>query len=507
MGLVPYQAEIKRFVLILGTVLVVGCASEEGSQSTLTIRSSSFPEIQAMLSAVSASLEVGGRTCLLAVDSDQTLDGRCTDIPLGTHSYSLKYLRPDLGVVIGTVEGSVALEQGRSTQITLPPIVKTQDDDQDGYSNLVEVMFGTDAKRAVSRPSIPAFGAVATYTVGPQPSDVGLGEFNNDGALDVVTTNWASDSVSVLLGSPEGTLNAALHVTVEPTAAGPRHPNGLAIGDLNGDSNADLLVVNSGADSDFIGDLAVLLGRGDGTFQEASFYSVGDQPVSIALGDLNEDGVQDVVTADFASGDVAVLLGNGNGTLQPAVAYSTGAVGAVGLADVDKDGHLDVVTALFDAQSLGILLGNGDGTFQPVASQLVGIMSSLALGDFNGDLNVDVAASIISSQTIIILLGNGDGTFQAPAFYPASRNAGRIILKDLDKDGRLDLVTPGEDGVVAILLGAGNGTFRSPGFFSMGTTLSSVVLGDMNDDGDLDLVSTDETSGTAAVLLSTPPAP
>lgn len=499
---------MNRRALFLGTALLLGCASEENSsQGTLTIRSSSFPEIQAMVSKVSASLEVGGRTCLLAVDSDQTLDGHCPDIPLGVQGYSLKYLRSELGVVLGTVDGSITLEKGSNTETTLPPIVKNQDDDQDGYSNLVEVMFETDAKSGMSRPSIPAFGAVASYSVGPQPSDVGFGEFNNDGALDVVTTNWASDSVSVLLGSQDGTLNAALHVTMEPTAAGPRHPNGLAIRDLNGDSNLDLVVVNSGADSDFVGDLAVLLGRGDGTFQDASFYSVGDQPVSIALGDLNQDGVQDVVTANFASGDVAVLLGNGDGTLQPAVAYPTGAVSAVGLADVDKDGHLDVVTVLFTAQSLGILLGSGNGTFQPVASQLVGIVSSLALGDFNGDLNVDVAASIISSQTIIVLIGNGDGTLQVPAFYPASRNPGRIILKDLDEDGRLDLVTPGEDGVVAILLGAGDGTFRSPGFLSMGTTLTSVALGDLNGDGSLDLISTDETSGTVAVLLSAPPAP
>jgi hypothetical protein len=506
MRLVASQAGIKRFVLLLGVVLSVGCASEEGSQGTLTIRSSSFPEIQAMLSEVSASLEVGGRTCLLAVDSDQTLGGRCPDIPLGVHGYSLKYLRSDLGVVLGTVEGNVTLEKGSNTEITLPPIVKNQDDDQDGYSNLVEVMFGTDAKSGVSRPSIPAFAPVATYGVGPQPSDLGLGEFNNDGALDVVTTNWASDSVSVLLGA-SGRLNTAVQVTMEPTGVGPRHPDGLAIGDLNGDSNADLLVLNSGADSDFVGDLAVMLGRGDGTFQDASFYAAGEQPVGIALGDLNEDGVQDVVTANFASGDIAVFLGNGNGTLQPAVAHPTGAVSAVGLADVDKDGHLDVVTALFNAQSLGILLGNGDGTVQPVVSPLVGIMSSLALGDFNGDLNVDVAASIISSQTIIVLLGNGDGTFQVPAFYPASRNPGKMILKDLDEDGRLDLVTPGEDGVVAVLLGVGDGTFRSPGFFSMGTTLTSVALGDLNGDGDLDLISTDGDSNMAAVLLSKPPAP
>ncbi len=506
--MIPHFCNMNRFARFLVTVLLLGCASEEGApQGTLTIRSSPFPEIQGMLSKVSASLEIGGRTCLLVVDSDQTLSGQCTDVPLGIHAYSLKYLRSDLGVVIGTVEGSAVLEKGKRTEITLPPIVKTQDDDQDRYPNLVEVMFDTDSQNGSLRPRIPLFAPVATYDVGLEPSDVDLGDLNGDGVLDVVTTNRASDSVSVLLGNPEGTLQTAVNVTMGPAGAGPRHPDGLAIGELNGDSDLDLLVINSGADSNFVGDLAVLLGRGDGTFQNASFFPVGDQPVGIALGDLNKDGFQDVVTSNFGSGDIAVLLGNGNGTFQPRVAYATGAVSAVGLADFNKDGHLDVATAMFYAQSLGILFGNGDGTLQPVVPQLVGIMSSLAIGDFNGDLSADVAASIVSSQTMVILSGKGDGTFQLPVFYTGGSNPGVIAPKDLDEDGHLDIVTPGEDGVVSVLLGVGDGSFQSPGFFSMGATLTSIVLGDLNNDGDLDLISTDGVSNTVAVLLSNPLAP
>jgi hypothetical protein len=455
-----------------------------------------------MLSKVSASLEIGGSTCVLSVDQDETLSGRCTDVPLGVHSYVLKYLRSDLGVVIGTVEGSAALERGQSTEITLPPIQKTQDDDQDGYSNLIEVMFETDTQIASSKPGIPVFSLAAPYEVGLEPSDIALGDLNGDGVLDVVTTNRASDSLSIMFGNAEGILQTAATYATGPTGTGARNPSGLAIEDLNGDFSLDLLVVNAGEDSMFAGDLAVFLASGGGAFQDARVYTVGDQPVDLIAGDLNEDGFTDVVTANFGSGDVAVLLGNGDGSFLPAVRYTTGPVSSVVLGDLNGDSHLDVITSMFVSQSLGILLGNGDGTLQPVLPNPVGIMRSLALGDVNGDSRLDVVGSIVSSETVAVLVMKEDGAFQPVAFYAAGKAPETVVLKDLDLDGFLDVVTSNGDGVAAVLLGRGDGTFRAPGFFEMGQALTAIAVGDLNRDGGLDLIATDGMSSTATVLLT-----
>jgi hypothetical protein len=499
-----HRYKIFSFVLFLAAGFLLSCNADTGggSQGSLTLRSPSFPEIQGMSSKVSASLEIGVQTCPLAVDSDTTLSGQCSGLPLGSHSYTLAYLRSDLGVVVGKVEGSATLEGGKNTVLALAPVTKNQDDDQDRYSNLVEAMFETDPKEGASMPSVPPFAPAAAYNIGQEPSHLALGDLNRDGVLDVATANRAADSLSVLLGNPDGTLRTAVDHPMASTGAGPRNPEGLAVGDLNGDSNPDLLAVNSGADGGFKGDLAVFLGKGDGAFHAATFYPAGEQPIDVALGRLNGDDAQDVVIANFESGDVTVLLGNGDGTFQPPVSYPTGAVSAVALGDLNGDGRLDVVASIFFSQSLGVLLGNGDGTFQAVASRPVGIISFLALADLNEDGRLDVAASIVSSQTVAVLLGNGTGTFQPSAFYAAGHDPGPVTLKDLDKDGNLDLLTSNDDGMAALLLGQGDGTFRLPVFFEMGRALTSVAPGDLNGDGGFDFIATDKNQNTVSLLIT-----
>src|SRR5271168_5263239 len=108
-------------------------------------------------------------------------------------------------------------------------------------------------------------------------------------------------------------------------------------------------------------------------FAKAGAYSSGGIiPDSIAIGDLNGDGIPDLVVGNdegdnFIGGVASVLLGNGDGTFQAPVTYSYGATGytVVAVGDVNGDGILDLVMVSGESNSLGVLLGNGDGTFQP----------------------------------------------------------------------------------------------------------------------------------------------
>src|SRR5439155_9672381 len=110
--------------------------------------------------------------------------------------------------------------------------------------------------------------------------------------------------------------------------------------DLNGDGALDIIVCSGSGDP---GTVSVLLGNGDGSFQPVDNHAVGSNPRSLAIADVNRDGVLDVITADFGSGTVSVLLGNGDGTFRPAVSFAAGTGPAsVAVGDFNNDGIADL---------------------------------------------------------------------------------------------------------------------------------------------------------------------
>src|SRR5215831_10388909 len=232
------------------------------------------------------------------------------------------------------------------------------------------------------------------FGAGPDPVSVTVGDFNGDGIQDLAVANHEAydgpDGISVLLGNGDGTFQAAINF-----GSGGNVASFVAVGDFNGDGVQDLVVANSG---DFdSGNVSVLLGNGDGTFQTARSLGAGSNPSSITVGDFNGDGIQDLAVANngFSSDSVSVLLGNGDGTFQAAVNFGVGIRPAVvTVGDFNGDGIQDLAVANNGSNNVSVLLGNGDGTFQAAVNFGAGDRPvSVAVGDFNGDGRLDLAVA------------------------------------------------------------------------------------------------------------------
>ncbi len=164
--------------------------------------------------------------------------------------------------------------------------------------------FGTIPSALAAYPV--SFGPQATYAVGTGPVGVAIGDFNGDGHPDLAVVNSNSNTVSVLLGTANGTFGP------QTTYAVGAFPFDVAIGDFNGDGHPDLAVTNEGSTT-----VSVLLGKADGTFGTQTPYAVGFRPLGVAIGDFNGDGHPDLAVTNSGDNTVSVLLSTSKPTAAP----------------------------------------------------------------------------------------------------------------------------------------------------------------------------------------------
>ncbi len=342
----------------------------------------------------------------------------------------------------------------------------------------------------------------ADFAVGNTPSSVAVGDFNHDGVMDLVVTNSleGDNTVSILLGKPDGTFNPQVRVPVGVT------PISVVVADFNGDGILDIATLNGNCVRNILGEtcsdgwISVLLGKGDGTFLPAVSYAVGSaggRSITLLVADLNGDGLPDLVATNGEDRTISVLLNNGVGGFQNQVAYSVpnGALGAA-IGDFNGDHKLDIAVG---GSTMSVLLGNGDGTFQaPVTSGIGGV--SMAVADYNHDGKLDLVVTGSGSRTAV-MLGNGDGTFTAISTSPS---AAAVYTADLNGDGKPDLILISVSGNYAASLtvefGNGDGTFQ-PGVSYGSGGGSPAVLTDINGDGRLDVVSVIPAQNVVSVFL------
>lgn len=296
------------------------------------------------------------------------------------------------------------------------------------------------------------------------PGDIVLGDVNGDGHLDLAIDSHDSYGVVLMLGNGKGSLAPAPNSPVVMKEGRHPHTHGLALGDVNGDRQLDLITVNSTEN-----DMSIAFGDGRGSFTRApATFPVGPSPYPFALDDVNNDGRPDIIATATATGPLRAQQ-------------------------------------LPSSFALTLLLNDGRGGFRRSELPLrTGQPWFAAVGDVNGDRKADLVATHHDQTKLTVMLGDGAGNFKEGPNSPFDfgRNAFQVMLADVNRDGRLDVLAAAGEGV-RIMLGDGRGNFApAPGSpLQTGRGVWRLALADLNGDHKLDLVTTNQDSQSVTIML------
>lgn len=389
------------------------------------------------------------------------------------------------------------------------------------------------------------------YAVGTFPRNLALGDVNSDGRVDLLTSNITTDDFSILIATDDGRFEESVSIPGVDT------PTSITVGDVNGDGHADTLVSNSITGdpvvSLFIGDgsggfaaprhisasaslgfvqlvddnddgildllaanngvpggsLRIAHGDGSGEFQLAPEGIPVDSPSTLALADVNEDGLNDLITAglDVALADPAGGFHEFN---RVGITFSgTRTPNSMVVADIDGDQHFDIVNSdgqLFSGSADRVVVHYGDGTGQFSTSEHQTYRTgrspvSVAVGDVNGDGRPDMVSGNFGSQDVSILLGLGNRMFAPQAPVALAGQPQTVALADVNHDNLADLVTTTADSQLHIFLSDGDGTFTATISRETGAGPNAASVDDLDNDGDMDVVVASAQANRLSIFL------
>jgi FG-GAP-like repeat len=348
---------------------------------------------------------------------------------------------------------------------------------------------------------------MVTIPAGADPGSVAVVDVNHDGKPDLVVANLTPGTITVLLGDGKGHFRPA---PGSPFEAG-QQPNDIGIGDFNRDGNIDLVVPNHA--SPFV---TVLLGDGRGAFRPIHIRTDSrPHPHAVAVADYDRDGKLDVAIDSWGDNQIELLRGDGVGRLESPgrrFAVSRRPYHRLRTADFNKDGAPDIVTTNLDGNSVTILLGDGHGGFHEAAGSPFSAGASpwsVAIDDFNGDGNLDLVTipydrDLTDPRQVAatVLSGDGHGGFRETAHLVLHdcHQPNRLATGDIDADHRPDIVISCSDsGNIVVFRNTKHGFEQTVG--PLPGRPEGVAIADLNGDGRNDIVVASGATNTLTLLF------
>jgi len=357
--------------------------------------------------------------------------------------------------------------------------------------------------------------AETVIEVGKGPGPMAVADINHDGKPDIMVANKDDGTISVLLGDQKGQFSAA---PGSPFPCG-KNPNDIAVADMNGDGNPDLVIANTQTPY-----LTVLLGNGKGGFQPSAHspFSTTSQPHphGVVVGDFMGDGKPAVVTDSWGNSQILLIPSDGRGNLLlPGRFFDADLRSDAGVraADFNHDGHLDIVTTSLRNHSVGLLLGDGKGGFKRAPGSPFSAAPeswSFSVDDVDSDGNPDVIVTPYQPELpdlkqlgVTVLLGDGKGGFGTMRGSPFSlagcEGPARIASGDVNGDGVTDLaVSCAQNDRVLFFLGERGGGFRTSSR-SVPTGWSGLAIADLHRDGRNEVLVSNYARNTITILAGT----
>ncbi len=275
--------------------------------------------------------------------------------------------------------------------------------------------------------------------------------------------------------------------------------NEVELGDIDNDGDQDVLMTFSTGTG-----LVIRLNNGEGVFSQAATLGVGASFYRPEFGDINNDGILDIAVGS-STGTMWAYLGNGDGTYEAPIttAFDAQTYETV-LGDFNEDGNLDLIATMNSRDTVAIALGNGDGTFQAETTYTVGgSPRGVAVGDLNSDGHMDLAIAGSGANSVSLLMGDGNGSFTVGTTLTGGLTPQMILITDLNQDGINDIaLSTYNNGYLSLFLGTATGSFTAGTTVTLANGLFGLRQADFNNDGAPDLVALNSLNGDASILIN-----
>ncbi|MBE7172425.1 MAG: VCBS repeat-containing protein [Williamsia sp.] len=373
------------------------------------------------------------------------------------------------------------------------------------------------------------------FTTASLPYYETIGDVDRDGKTDIVVVNANVNTVSLLHNvSSTGTISASSFERVD-FAAG-NDPRSVALADIDGDGKLDIILVNAGS-----GTLSVLRNTAyagndiHNFFDPKVDFTTGTNPFSVAIGDVNADGKADLVVANTKLNTVSVLINTTNtgntpltaSSFAPKVDFPAGTFPRfVVVRDVDGDGRADLVVVNEQSNTVSVLRNQVPSTTfsssafaAPVGFAVGAMPNCVAVGDLDGDGKPELAVSNYGTNNISVLHNTATpGSMTASSFAAKVDLATNpqpffVAMGDADGDGKADLLSANaSSNTISILRNIASGSITASSFetrkdFATGGYPTCVAVGDLDGDGIAEVISSNAGNNTVSVLKVNAPAP